>query len=566
MSYLNKGDHIQAIKHLSKAVTLKQRLFGDDHISIASSCVMLGEVYDSQGDYERALDFYHKALVLYKKHLNRRSSDIAVVKGQLGASYANRDDLDVALQFAQQALSLHRESLGESHPALGRTHETLGNIYRKRGDYVLALSHYQSALMVRSHITDSNDRNDIANLYSEIGAVYAATREYHRALEYYNNALKLHRNLPEQNRPQLATTLKGLGDIYAQQNEFTLALAYYQQSMIVLVPEFSDSSIQSNPTPRNVTYGKALLSVFAAKASTLEKYYSESHIMSYLQAALATYECAANVSGLLRKKLTAEGSKLFLDEESHSLHQNAIRISMMLFDATQEKRYKEAAFYFAENSRANVLLDGLVDSEAKQFTDIPDSIIEREKSLRTDLAYYSTKLQKEIDKKEYKDTVKIVQLRNKCFALNYEMQELLTLLENTYTQYYDLKYRNNSPTVTEIQQALDHKTCVVEYSVGEHSINVFTITKNSYNITVTSKPLDFEHTAWTFYRSIKTVERDEYVRTGAELYNVLLRPLGKLLSRKSRLIIIPDGILHYVPFEALIDRGPKQNSATIDFP
>ena len=151
-----------------------------------------------------------------------------------------------------------------------------------------------------------------------------------------------------------------------------------------------------------------------------------------LKAALATYECDANILNTLRKHITTEGSKLFLDEQNYSLHQNAIRISLKLFKATRERRYLESAFYFAENSKANVLLDGLHDSEAKQFSGIPDSIIEKERALKIDLVYNETQLQKEHDKKRRRDNAKITVLQDKCFTLNNEAQKLSALLENEY--------------------------------------------------------------------------------------------------------------------------------------
>jgi CHAT domain-containing protein len=565
-AHLDKGEYDQAVKHLNTGLALARTLDKENLFLLTACYTKIGESFDAAGDYDKAVEFYQKSLDLDQRMFGSSSSFFADVLTQMAAAYANKNEMDNALHFSQQALASQRKALGDDHPAVSYTYETLGNIYKKRGEYSLALEQFQKVLALRSRLKESGDRNDIANLYSEIGSVHAEMKNYKSALEYYNKALELHHNLPEQNRPQLAAALKGIGDIHAQQNEFPAALKYYQQSIIVLVPEFSDTSIQSNPTPGDVTYGKGLLSALAAKASTLEKdYSSEPHILSNLQVALATYECAAKIASLLRKKLTSEGSKLFLEEESHSIYQNAIRISMVLSDATHENRYRESAFYFAENSRANVLLDGLVDSEAKQFGGVADSIIDKERSLRIDLAYYETKLQKEIDKKEDRDAKKIVEIQNKLFMINYEMRELLTLLESTHPQYYDLKYKNNSPTVGEIQRAIDDKTCVVEYSLGEYSINVFTITKISFDVVTIQKPIGFEHIASTFYKSIKTVEKDEFFGSSTALYDVLLRPLQKELSSKSRLLIIPDGVLHYVPFEALVEREATRKDRTTDF-
>ena len=461
-------------------------------------------------------------------------------------AYANKNNLDQALAYSKEALTIHRKVVGDNHPELAYTYEILGNIYIKRHEYSFALKNFRKALELRSQLQDSNDRNDIANLYSEIGVVYSATKKYGRALDYFNKALLLHNALPEPNRPQRAMTLKGIGDIYVHLREPSISLRYYQQSINALLPEFSDSSIYANPKQSNITCSKELLEILLTKAGALEKYYSlKSHNLGDLQGALKTYECAADILTMLRRKITTEGSKLFLEEQSYALHENAIRVSVTLFNLTKEPRYKGSAFAFAENSKANVLLDGLYDSEAKQFAGIPDSIIEKERALKIDLAKDETQLQKENEKEEKKGSMQITALQDKCFALTNEAQNLSTLLENDYPQYYELKHKHRTATIEEIQRAIDKRTGVVEYCIGKRSITTFVITNSSFDVLTVPTPANFSRLTTTFYRAIKTVNEKNYLGAGSGLYDLLLRPSKKYLAGKNRLLIIPDGILYY---------------------
>ncbi len=564
--YLEKGEYVKSVEHLTKAIDLHSRLFGKNSVILASCYSKLGKVYGELGDYDRAVQFYQKSLAIDKQLLGENHSFIAGIEKELAIAFADKDEFDSALRSSYQSLSIYRNVYGENHPILGYSYETLGNIYKKRGDDSLALVNYQTALAIRLQLKESDDRNDVANIYSEIGSVYKEMNQNERAIAYFNRSLQLHNKLTEPNQSQRAATLKGLGDVYTKQRKFVAGLHYYQQAINTLVPEFSDTSIQSNPTPNDVSHGKDLVEVLGAKAAAFELRYSpRSRDLSNLQASLSSYECADRVVGLLRRRLTAEGSKLFLEEESHSLYQNAIRVSMKLFNATHKKQYMEAAFHFAENSRANILLDGLVDANAKQFVGIADSIIEKERSLRIDLTYYETKLQKEIDKKEKSDTSRIIDLQNKCFALKNSTQELLTLLDKTYPHYYEMKYKIDSPTIGELQHSIDDRTCLLEYSLDEHTIYVFVITNTVFDAVAIPKPIGLDQTASTFHKSIIKIEKDDFVRSSATLYDALLRPLEKRMSGKSRLIIVPDGLLHYLPFEALISDLPSQKNVTVDF-
>jgi len=401
LAYSEKGDYKQAIFHLTNAMNFYCKLFGEDNLFLASCYSRLGTISEAEGDLDKAIELYQKAISLDKKYVGDDHLFIALETRQLGSAYADKNDLDKALQYSEKALTIHKKAAGNSHPDLAYTYEILGNVYKKRKEYSQSLQSFHKALRLRLRLKSSNDRNDIANLYSEIGSVFSEMKNFDRALEYYNKALLLHNNLPEPNRPQRAATLKGIGDVYMHLNEIPISLQYYQQSIIALVPEFTDSSIYSNPTESSISNSKDLIEILSAKAAAFEKYYSgKSHALRDLQATLVTYECAANLLNVLRKKITTEGSKLFLEEQRYSLHQNAIRVSMRLFKATKDRRYVESAFYLAENSKANVLLDGLHDSEAKQFSGIPDSIIEKERALKIDLAYNETQLQKENDKKD----------------------------------------------------------------------------------------------------------------------------------------------------------------------
>ena len=565
-TFSEKGDDKQAIFHLTNAINLYRDLFGEDNSFLPGCYSRLGTILEVGGDLDKAIAFYQKAISLDKKYVGDNHLFIALEIRQLGLIYADKNELDNALQYSKQALTIQLKAVGNNHPDLAYTYEILGNVYKKRKEYSQSLQSFHKALRLRLCLKESNDRNDIANLYSEIGSVYSEMKNFDRALEYYNKALIIHNNLPEPNRPQRAATLKGIGDVYMHLNELPISLQYYQQSINALVPEFTDSSIYSNPTESSITNSKDLIEILSAKATALEKYYSDkSHTLRDLQATLATYVCAANLLNMLRKKITTEGSKLFLEEQSYSLHQNAIRVSMKLFKATKDRRYVESAFYFAENSKANVLLDGLHDSEAKQFSGIPDSIIDKERELKIDLAYNETQLQKENDKKAGKDNIRITILQDKCFTLNNEAQRLSALLENEYPQYYELKYKSHTATIAEIQSAIDERTGIIEYSLGQHSLTTFIITKSSFDVLTIPTPPNFNKLTSTFYKAIKTVGEKDYVRSGINLYDLLIRPLKRKLHGKNRLVIIPDGVLYYIPFEALIANTPRQANQAIDF-
>ena len=50
---------------------------------------------------------------------------------------------------------------------------------------------------------------------------------------------------------------------------------------------------------------------------------------------------------------------------------------------------------------------------------------------------------------------------------------------------------------------------------------------------------------------------DFFTNAGSILYEELIKPAESFLSKKSKLIIIPDGVLNYLPFEVLLTENKK---------
>ena len=60
--------------------------------------------------------------------------------------------------------------------------------------------------------------------------------------------------------------------------------------------------------------------------------------------------------------------------------------------------------------------------------------------------------------------------------------------------------------------------------------------------------------------------RQLYVRSAYQLYDKIFRPAAPYLPEDTDVLIIPDGLLHYVPFEALLADIPKEADQFHDFP
>ena len=62
----------------------------------------------------------------------------------------------------------------------------------------------------------------------------------------------------------------------------------------------------------------------------------------------------------------------------------------------------------------------------------------------------------------------------------------------------------------------------------------------------------FNELLHSYYSSIKKMDKEQYLTSAYDLYKLLIDPMEFVLEGKKKLIIIPDGDLHYLPFEALL--------------
>jgi len=394
-AYNDLGDYSKSIEHLQRAIAGSKEVHGERNAFIGSSYLELGEVMLALGDYERATDYFYRSLSLERNFVGGDHSLLADIESEIADAYAHNNRLDEALSTANKALVLYLKKLGPKHPILGYIIQIRGGIYKKRGLLVSALNDYELAVSLRPGLGDSTGRCDVACLYSEIGSVYAEMKNFDSATIFYQKSLDLNGKLPISNRCQQAEALAGLGHVQAQKRCYPQAFQYFQQALLCICPDFQDSSIYSNPTLVAIANGKELVDILTEKARVFEQRYAiSSHQLSDLEAALSTYKCTALTIDQLRKKYYSDASKLFLGEQSYSLYQDAVRVSVKLFHATGKHTFWDAAFWFAEHSKTNVLLDGILDSEAKRFGGIPDSLLCLERELRTTLSHCETDLER----------------------------------------------------------------------------------------------------------------------------------------------------------------------------
>lgn len=558
LAYRDKGHNRKATEYLTCAVEHQLRHVGELHPHTALMYNNLGLSFFYGGDNQRALDNYRKCLSIYAS-LGGDNPRAAYAQNNIAMSYRLEKNFKAALDHGIRSRDLFAGSLGADHPTVAGIVNNLGRTYFDMGNYRKAEESFRSALgMWRSKLGDKHPL--VAQSFYNLSDVAAKGKSYDLALSLLDSSLQIRTSVLGERHPKIAEALRAQGNVHAAQGKYDNALRSYQQALMVLVEGFTDSSIQANPALEQVEPRTLLLGTLASKAEVLVKRNSAGD----LEAAVDTYHLAARLIGRLRQGFSTEGAKLYLTSESFGVLEKGIGAALRLHAKTNDSTYLHLAFEFAEMGKAGMLSEALAEANARTFAGIPDSLLDAEQSLRDDIAFLDTQVQKQ-RQTAGRDSAQLRVLEVKLFDATRTYERLIARFEKEYPSYYELKLPPTAVSVKRIQEsALGNGEALVEYVAGDSVCFIFVVTKDGIDVNTVRHKGKLTANVLAFRNALRNLDIAAYTRNAYELYRTLVAPVRGKLAGMSKLVIIPDGVLHHVPFEALLMKRAEGSSP--DFP
>ncbi|MCB0846220.1 MAG: CHAT domain-containing protein, partial [Bacteroidetes bacterium] len=360
--------------------------------------------------------------------------------------------------------------------------------------------------------------------------------------------------------------------IYFLQGKFAQAEKEYRQSIAVMVnlPE-GNLSINSF-SPEALSHSTQLTKGFSLIGKSQWYQYKNHQDRSMLYEAFHSLQLATELIPSVYRQFQTEESRLFMAEQSIPTFEYAIKASLELHKLTGQDSFLHHAFGFAEQNKAALLYQSLKDSEYRQSIGIPDSVLEKEQEIKTELTFYRRKVYQEEQKGNDKNTQKITYWRNKIFELEEAERSINIELQNQYPGYFWLKYQKASLSPDSIQSLLGSGKAMIEYFRGDSSTYAFVITDK--DVRAVEIPNHDSLGVWVnemrqgLYRYWMDQEKpselyaqanQQYTTYAHRLYQSLIEPIKHAVSNlPEELLIIPDGVLGYIPFDALLENLPEK--------
>ena len=207
----------------------------------------------------------------------------------------------------------------------------------------------------------------------------------------------------------------------------------------------------------------------------------------------------------------------------------------------------QLALNIAEKNKDFLLLEALRSSQASDYGDMPRTLLDKEVQLRSEITY----LEKEIfDAANTDDS-----FSENLFQVKQEYYSLLEDLKNAYPKYHHLKYQTTYIDLENIREILlvDHGA-MISYTLTES--HLFAIIMNGKKEKFLKIPFSEQDRQMIrdFYQLLSKPSlegsRNDISKLGSTLYESLLKlPLEGFDTEN--LTVIPDGELHYLPFDML---------------
>lgn len=504
----------------------------------------VGKIYDSLAEPQKALEHYQAAYDIF--HNPRGASEEeAMVLGNIGMVHAGLGDAARALEFFNRSLEI-RERLC-SPRGRGITITNIGYAYAMMGEPVEALRHFERALPLNR---EAQNMPFVAHALLSKGIAHASKGESRQALQLYREALDIQVGLGD--RRGQALTLDRLGQLHAAAGAAARALDSYEQAL-------------ARWTAVGDRQGQALTLYNVARVERDRNNLTE---------ALKRIESAVGIVESLRTSLTGWQLQLNYFTTKQDFYELNVDVRMRLYDLTRSKEHLEEALYASESARARSLLELLAEARADVSKDIPPQLAERERSLEQSLSVLARKL---VGARNLRQAREVAALERSFDSLTNELHDLQARIRAGSKSYADLK-RPLPLRLPQIQRLLDGDTLLLQYALGEKRSYVWAVTPNSAHGYVLpgeaalEEAVDELRSLLTVYESRRPNEGAEeylarlrasarqYGRRAAALSRTLLGPVAPHLKAK-RLVIVADGALLYLPFEALPPPAPSAAEA-----
>ena len=496
--------------------------------AVASTLSNLGEVYRQEGDFEAAEEQYARSLDL-RRTLGPRSVDVGETLAILAELHRQRGELEKAEQLLQQAMELYRESAPDSFQIAG-LFPCLIRIAQDRGDFSLAERLVAQGARFESSAGASlawaETLGAAADLEQSRGALAKARELRTRELTIVQRTVpgSLHE----------AAALHGLGEVARRSGDRSAARQLLERAR----------EIREAAAPASAETAQTLLAL--ARLARDEGRDVEA-LDAFRRAAAVLDQQVSHLGGSreTRAEFRAKVVDLYREWGDFLVRQHAW----------------EEAFLVSERARARSFLDLLAERDLLFSGSISPQLSEE----RLRIVHAIDHTQRQMLDLVPSQAGRLAELTAEQRALHEQYEDVVARIRRASPELAALQ--NPQPLdFPGARSALDPGTVLLSYALGEERSYLFVVAPGQ-PLTVKTLPVTAAELRKKVSRFRDLIAEGRpgsalgearlitLRQAGRGLYDLLIAPAAEQLRSAERILIVPDGPLHLLPWGALVRSG-----------
>lgn len=528
------GNTKQAVSSYEKAwqIYQKNKLSNYD---ITEYCLKpLGNLYTIIGDYDNAENTIKQYYFIAETEKNQSQKIAAILN--LSNVYQNTGRINEAIYLLEKTIKTEKLSAAQK----GNLFNNLGNNYvlsyknlafsKPIPDIFKKLeSSYFTAIQLLQ--SDKTQSETLANCYRNLSALNIQWQNIELANFYFEKAKKYFFATPIISHRKIAKFNYEEANLLFQQQKYVEASTILSSIFKTLIPNYSN---QKNilPNPNSLYAETILLDALDLQAEIFVE-------QNQPKKALEAYALSSQIEDLFSNLLIYENSKIINQIRIRNRTEKCISIYDFLYKKENKITYIESAFQLSERTKSGVLKSYLSNKKTAS----------REEKLHLEqLQNCNNEIVKEQQKGDFANVSKINEAIKKQNELVFSLKKIREKNQLNTAENIDLK---SLYTKLETDKAI-----MMEYFSGFENMYIFTlgnqrIKLEHINVTDTAIPKIFSFLNYFSDANRITDDVTGYNHLGNSVYKMLKLPTN---STYKNLIIVPDGILNFLPFEALITK------------
>jgi tetratricopeptide (TPR) repeat protein len=495
----------------------------------------IGAYHLKIADYSKALAYFDQALSIARAVKNPQSENESL--NNMGIAYQEIGDYDRALATLNAALLLDQQAFGRDYTAIDLNN--IGIVYRKKGllsgsaeDFRKALEYFRKALDL---IDVERAKKTAVNILNDIGTVHSDQENYAEALKYFERALRLAESASD--KEGISLTANNLGIVHYNLGDYDKAAEYSRRAIDIAV---------------KLQTGHVLWEALLELANSAAKQGRLDEALSYYKDSISVIESAR--SSLALEELKA--SYLGTDKRIEAYH-NLIDVLVRLHRSDPGKAYDAQAFFYLEKAKARAFLDSIEVAQAPLLQGIDYKLAREEKRLTKELEdLYKKLLEPNLTAVQKTDLGENISRREDDY------EKLKREIRSSSPAYANLKYPDVIPLVEARKTLAVAGTTFISYSVGKDNSYGFAVGAKGLKIFPIPARKDLQAKVSAYLNAVSDKDASDF-SLGRELFSELVRP--GLDPAAKRLVFVPDDILHFLPFETLLQNDNRDSWLVRDY-